>query len=417
VGQKKTLTGSDESAGGGVIEMADFAYDAGNPETIDRSEEKTITVTGGCPPFIWTVAGTGFTLQNSTTIGRTNALIADATACGMAAMTVTDTWSDIAAYVRALLAEPRALLFGDHEIENWKKQACMDISSKALCYETSDLITLVENQLEYAKPSGCIKIYACLRGGPGWIQHFDNTNWETYPLGMYGTDQPVWDGSQWVFAPENPIGDLDELGTWVESYRPTKIRLTIAAEGGGSGPFVVALYDTNDDVLVGDADYTSLDELTITWGDYDIGYLSFEAGIGGYEITNIEFYITTQPDKGLMKIHPRQVGHASEMKSGPPEFYYDFAGRLGFYPVCDAANAGKNVTVLFSRLTDDICNIPIEYRLYAVLYVLYRALIKARKYASARIIVKIYLRNLLFQRQDLYERGVDTREMMKLLDK
>ena len=266
--------------------MADLAYDAGNPETIDRSEEKTITVTGGCSPFTWAVTGTGFTLANATTIGRTNTLVADATACGTAAISVTDTWSDIAAYVRALLAEPNAVFFGDDEIGNWKEQACMDISSKALCYETSEPIALLDDTLEYTKPGGCLRVYACL---------FEN--------------------------------------------------------------------------------------------------------------------------KGLYRIHPRQIGHASEMKSGPPEFYYDFAGKVGFYPVCDEANAEKNVTVLFSKLTDDICDIPIEYRLYAVLYVFYRALIKARKYASARIIVKIYLRNLLFHRQDLYERGVDTREMMKVLDK
>lgn len=266
--------------------MADLAYDAGNPETIDRSEEKTITVTGGCAPFAWSVAGTGFTLEHATTVGRTNTLIADATACGTAVITVTDAWSDIAAYVRVLLAEPNALFFGDDEMDNWKEQACMDISSKALCYETSEPIALLDDTLEYAKPAGCLRVYACL---------FEN--------------------------------------------------------------------------------------------------------------------------KGLHRIHPRQIGHASEMKSGPPEFYYDFAGKLGFYPVCDEASEGKNVTILFSKLTDDICNIPIEYRLYAILYVLYRALIKARKYASARIIVKIYLRNLLFQRQDFYERGIDTRDMMKILEK
>ena len=80
---------------------ANVAYsDAGSDDTIDRDGTATIVVTGGCPPFTWSVAGTGFSIP-STSQTRTVLLSADNTACGSATITVTDKCGDTCTgYVR-----------------------------------------------------------------------------------------------------------------------------------------------------------------------------------------------------------------------------------------------------------------------------------------------------------------------------
>lgn len=61
-----------------------------NPETIARNSQVSVFVFGGRPPFHWIVSGQGFSLLLSETQSRDNVLIADATACGTASITVTD---------------------------------------------------------------------------------------------------------------------------------------------------------------------------------------------------------------------------------------------------------------------------------------------------------------------------------------
>ncbi len=79
----------------------DVAYDDDNSDdTIDREGTATIAVTGGCPPYAWSVEGTGFwfdagyTLTEIETTAISIILYADETACGAAAITVTDFCED-----------------------------------------------------------------------------------------------------------------------------------------------------------------------------------------------------------------------------------------------------------------------------------------------------------------------------------
>jgi len=62
----------------------------GNPEEIAPGGTKKIAVKCGTSPYTWSVSGAGFSLADSQTAGITNDLIADATACGLATITVTD---------------------------------------------------------------------------------------------------------------------------------------------------------------------------------------------------------------------------------------------------------------------------------------------------------------------------------------
>lgn len=65
--------------------------DASTTDTIVRNSSIPIYITGGCPPFTWSVAGTGFSIP-ATTNARVNTLSADGTACGVATVTITDSY-------------------------------------------------------------------------------------------------------------------------------------------------------------------------------------------------------------------------------------------------------------------------------------------------------------------------------------
>jgi hypothetical protein len=74
-------------------------------ETIAPNSEVTVDVIdlgGHCGPFVWIVSGTGFSLAAETTFGTSNTLIADATACGSAMITVIGCdGSSVTGYVRS----------------------------------------------------------------------------------------------------------------------------------------------------------------------------------------------------------------------------------------------------------------------------------------------------------------------------
>ena len=83
-----------------------ISYSAGNPATIGQSSEAAITVDDGCPPFSWSVAGTGYSFAQTKTQSRSNTLITDGDACGTATITVTDDCGDTATgYVRGTTGE------------------------------------------------------------------------------------------------------------------------------------------------------------------------------------------------------------------------------------------------------------------------------------------------------------------------
>lgn len=86
------LTGTTE---GLCCPSPNFAAHDENPTTVDPDDEVILMVADGCPPFTWEVSGTGFSFEYEETHGPSNTLIADATACGIANITVTDACGSI----------------------------------------------------------------------------------------------------------------------------------------------------------------------------------------------------------------------------------------------------------------------------------------------------------------------------------
>lgn len=75
-------------------------YEA-SEEEIERNNQAEIIIVGGKGPFLWSVSGTGFSLESTETEGRSNTLYADETACGSAAITVIDLCDEtITGFVR-----------------------------------------------------------------------------------------------------------------------------------------------------------------------------------------------------------------------------------------------------------------------------------------------------------------------------
>ncbi len=84
----------------GIADPLTWNY-AGSIDTIARNGSGTVAVLGGTGPYSWTVSGTGFTLDHSITVGLSNTLNADNTACGSAEITVTDKCGQtVTGYIR-----------------------------------------------------------------------------------------------------------------------------------------------------------------------------------------------------------------------------------------------------------------------------------------------------------------------------
>jgi len=96
-----------------------------------------------------------------------------------------------------------------------------------------------------------------------------------------------WTGSQWEASLGIPSG-LSATG-WESGYRPTKMRITFSGSISEIG-----LKDLNDDTIAIDSSPVSLEEITITFGSFDINDLTISYS-GSIAITNIEFYSTSAP--------------------------------------------------------------------------------------------------------------------------
>jgi len=131
----------------------------------------------------------------------------------------------------------------------------------------------------------------------------------------------------------------------------------------------------------------------------------------------IKVYAVVYSNRGLLKIHPRQLARITATASGAPQYYYHFGGKIGIYPVPGASESGGSVTILYSQETDDITDVPDEYQPYAILFAAARAKLKDQKFDQATQLTVQYLNSLIFHRQDLYERGVESKDMVRIPDR
>ena len=116
----------------------------------------------------------------------------------------------------------------------------------------------------------------------GWEVHLDDTNW-TGTIGTWGSG--VWTSSGGQIL-------LQEAGTWVEGYRPTKVKVTHTLDV--SKDLQLRVRNSDGTVTYGtNSDYTSDAELNLTYSpDGDIGrlYATNMTDTTNFTVTNIQFY-------------------------------------------------------------------------------------------------------------------------------
>ena len=316
------------------------------------------------------------------------------------------TKADILIEIRVLLNELTEGFFLDSEINNWIDQSAVDISTKTGCYEQTHTFETEDGTMEYDEPSGCIKTHFCTKDGCKRVERFDNTYWST------SGSQNQWTGTRWqLYVVQNGSQQrsISPIGTWAQNYRPSRIRVTytgVALDG-------LMLWDTEQTVIAGALDnaFESGDSLDITWDGHDIGWITAVMPPEYLYITNIEFYEPGFEYKGFIKAHPRLAGHVGDAISGEPCAWYHDHNKIGLVPVANDVYPAK---AYYSKITDDITDLPVQYQPYAILYGLHKGLLKDKQRNSAKLIEIIYLNNLLFHRQDLCERQLDSKEMFKL---
>lgn len=121
--------------------------------------------------------------------------------------------------------------------------------------------------------------------------------------------------------------------------------------------------------------------------------------------------------KGLVKIHPRAIAHLPDIAaSGVPSYYYHFAERIGFFPIPSAGENGDSPIVYYSARDETITNLPYYYQLAAIYYAVSMARKKQGMIAEANQFYAMYMNSLAFYRADLYERGVDSKDMFQIPD-
>ena len=135
------------------------------------------------------------------------------------------------------------------------------------------------------------------------------------------------------------------------------------------------------------------------------------------------YYDNTNTYRGLMKIHPRQIQHLPQFDAGEPYYWYHFGDMVGIFPVTNATvvTAVGKVKVFYSlsKGIEDVAGtwyLPYYYQLATIYYAVSMARKKQGMIAEANQFYAIYMNSLAFARADLYERGVDSKDMFQMPD-
>lgn len=112
---------------------------------------------------------------------------------------------------------------------------------------------------------------------------------------------------------------------------------------------------------------------------------------------------------GLVKAHPRQLGHLPTFTAGDPKYIMFHNRKIYIWPLTTAAivTAGGVVTVLYAKTTNDITAIADEYQIWPIFYAQARALHKDRRYGEASQLLAQFYTMINFERGDKHARETD----------
>lgn len=128
------------------------------------------------------------------------------------------------------------------------------------------------------------------------------------------------------------------------------------------------------------------------------------------------YYDGTSKYKGLIKIHPRQIGNLALGTDGPPKYYCMHDRKIYIFPMTSAAvvAAGGTVTFLFAKETDDITVVTDEYQHLPIIYATAKAKQKDQKFGEAGGLMAQYFQEIGFERNDKHAREVDSLDKFRI---
>ena len=113
--------------------------------------------------------------------------------------------------------------------------------------------------------------------------------------------------------------------------------------------------------------------------------------------------------KGLIKIHPRQLGNVATFTSGVPKYYCLHNRKLYIWPLASAAVAAAGtVDLLYAKETDDVTALTDELQHLPIIWASARAKQKDQKFAEANTLSTQFYNDLNFERADKHVRESDS---------
>lgn len=147
---------------------------------------------------------------------------------------------------------------------------------------------------------------------------------------------------------------------------------------------------------------------------YDSGDETWIADV--LEIYSVLYFDGTSTYKGLVKVHPRQIGNLATRTAGPSKYYCQHKRNLFVMPMVSATEvaAGATLTVLYAKETDDITELADEYQHIPVLYATAKAYQKDEKWNAAGVLMTQFFQESSFERGDKHSREIDSLDKFKI---
>lgn len=298
-------------------------------------------------------------------------------------MAVPYTSATARTQVRSLLNEPTARRWTNTEIDNWIKEAAVDISTLTKCVEACYGLSLITATGEYTSSTAAASA--------------PNSNETDVTFGA-ATPGTATSGA---------------LADWIADGFKHGMRVTISNTTSHNNNFTIRSVPTEDSM-------TFFEETTAEGpgnADLDVIYSWIDDIIDVYDCVyhNGDAVTGDLAYRGLRQIHPKDRGRMpmdADGANGEPHYWWWAQETLGISPIPSASQNKDCVLVYHSRVTEDIADLPDLYHSFAIWY----AVAMARKkqgtpqgLSESEQFLAMYQNSLSFHRQDLHDKGVDAK--------
>ena len=118
--------------------------------------------------------------------------------------------------------------------------------------------------------------------------------------------------------------------------------------------------------------------------------------------------------KGLIKVHPRQLGNIATFTAGSPKYYALHNRKLYIWPLTTALVASvSKITFLYAKVTEDITEVTDEFQHLPVIYACAKCKQKDQKFGEATALMTQFFTELGFEREDKHAREIDSLDKFK----